>query len=84
MHARREMSRLQRTLIEEVRTYAKAQGFDLDLPTASHSTPDARHHARDSGGSTVACRRAAPAACAFCNAGDAEPGDESQDSESLK
>jgi len=24
-----EMSRLQRTLIEEVRTYAKAQGFDL-------------------------------------------------------
>lgn len=26
-----EMSRLQRTLIEEVRTYAKAQGFDLVL-----------------------------------------------------
>jgi len=35
-----EMSRLQRTLIEEVRTYAKAQGFDLVLADGViYSTP---------------------------------------------
>jgi outer membrane protein len=35
-----EMSRLQRTLIEEVRTYAKAQGFDLVIADGViYSTP---------------------------------------------
>ena len=35
-----EMSRLQRTLIEEVRTYAKAQNFDLIIADGViYSTP---------------------------------------------
>ena len=42
-----EMSRLQRTLVEEVRTYAKAQNFDLVLSGEAVLYADARlrHHA---------------------------------------
>ena len=67
------MSRLQRTLIEEVRTYAKAQGFDLVIADGViYSTPTL-----DITPAILAALQAhageAAAALAGASAGDAEP-----------
>ena len=69
MNARRneELSRLQRTIVEEVRTYGKAQGFDLILAqegviynaSASDITPAVLSALQARGGSAVAAKPAA-------------------------
>ncbi len=54
-----EMSKLQRSLIEEVRSYAKAQSFDLVVTDGViYATPTARHHRRRA---RSCCSRAGPA-----------------------
>ncbi|MGN6451898.1 MAG: OmpH family outer membrane protein [Steroidobacteraceae bacterium] len=70
MNARRneELSRLQRTIVEEVRTYGKAQGFDLILAqegviynaSASDITPAVLSALQARGGSAAAAKPAAP------------------------
>ena len=73
MNARRneELSRLQRTIVEEVRTYGKAQGYDLILAqegviynaSASDITPAVLSALTARGGTTSAAKpAAAPAA----------------------
>jgi outer membrane protein len=69
MNARRneELSRLQRTIVEEVRTYGKAQGFDLILAqegviynaSASDITPAVLTALQARGGSAAAAKPAA-------------------------
>ena len=69
MNARRneELSRLQRTIVEEVRTYGKAQGFDLILAqegviynaSASDITPAVLSALQARGGSAAAAKPAA-------------------------
>ena len=65
-----EMNRLQRTLFEEVRNYAKAQNFDLVIAeSVIYSTPSRGHHAGDPAtlqarASEAGCRRHRPARCA--------------------
>ena len=66
MNARRneELSRLQRTIVEEVRTYGKAQGFDLILAqegviynaSAGDITPAVLSALQAKGGSTAAAK----------------------------
>jgi outer membrane protein len=67
MNARRneELSRLQRTIVEEVRTYGKAQGFDLILAqegviynaSASDITPAVLSALQAKGGSAAAATK---------------------------
>jgi outer membrane protein len=69
MNARRneELSRLQRTIVEEVRTYGKAQGFDLILAqegviynaSASDITPAVLSALQARGGTATATKPAA-------------------------
>src|SRR4029077_1836906 len=69
MNARRneELSRLQRTIVEEVRTYGKAQGYDLILAqegviynaSASDITPAVLSALQARGGTTTAAKPAA-------------------------
>ena len=69
MNARRneELSRLQRTIVEEVRTYGKAQGYDLILAqegviynaSASDITPAVLSALTARGGTTTAAKPAA-------------------------
>jgi len=69
MNARRneELSRLQRTIVEEVRTYGKAQGFDLILAqegviynaSAGDITPAVLAALQAKGGSTAVAKPAA-------------------------
>ncbi len=64
-----ELGRLQTTLLTEVQTYAKAQGFDLVIGDGVLYAKDyARHHARGAERSckapSRAGRRAAPAPAA--------------------
>jgi outer membrane protein len=65
-----ELSRLQRTIVEEVRTYGKAQGFDLILAqegviynaSASDITPAVLTALQARGGSSAAAKPPAPPA----------------------
>ena len=77
-----EMSRLQRTLVEEVRTYAKAQNFDVVLSAEAvlYFDPADRHHAGDSRRAAGARRRRAAGQAGRADA----PGHEAADALSAR